>query len=290
MTDDYLIRATAADGMIRAFALTSRNTVEKARQIHGTSPVAGAALGRLMSAALMMGADMKNEKDLITMRILGDGPLRSVLVTADNAGHVKGYVGNPSFVNPANYLGKFDVGGAIGNGSLSVIKDIGLKEPYIGQTMLVTGEIAEDLAYYFATSEQIPTAVSLGVLMTQENTVREAGGFILQLMPGADDDIAAELEKKVGDLPNITTMLSSGMLPEDILEKALSGFGCEINAKMPVGYRCDCTRERVAKALISVGRKDLEEMVNDGKPVELSCHFCNKKYSFSTEEIKNLIR
>ncbi|MDO4960884.1 MAG: Hsp33 family molecular chaperone HslO [Eubacteriales bacterium] len=288
-TGDYIVRATAADGMIRAFAATTLQTVEEARRLHGLSPVATAALGRLITAAQMMGSDMKNDRDILTIRIDCQGPIGGLLVTADSKGHAKGYVKDPMVCLPPNEKGKLDVGGALDLGVLSVIKDTGLKEPYVGQTILVSGEIAEDLTYYFATSEQVPSTVALGVLMNKDNTVKRAGGFIIQLMPGASDEIIDKLEKRIGEISSITAMLDSGMTPEDILKFVLGDFELTINDSMPVSYECDCSRERVSKALLSIGRKDLEELKNEGKDVELQCHFCSKKYIFKPEEIEHML-
>ena len=289
-TGDYMLRATAANGQIRAFAATSRDLVEKARQAHNTSPVATAALGRLMTAGVMMGSMMKADSDLLTIRVEGDGPIGGLTVTADKNGNVKGYAFHPEVMLPPNAKGKLDVGGALGVGVLSVIQDIGLKEPYVGQTILVTGEIAEDLTYYYATSEQTPSSVALGVLMNKENTVRQAGGFIIQLLPGAEEATIAALEKTIGELEPVTTMLNKGMTPEDILELILGQFGLEILDKLDTRFHCDCSREKVEKALISVGKKELNDMVQEGKPVEVKCHFCNTPYVFDMEELKNLIR
>ncbi len=286
---DYIVRATAAEGMIRAFAATTRNTVEEARAHHNTSPVATAALGRLLTGAAMMGSDMKNEQDLLTIRINCDGPIGGLLVTADNSGHVKGYVNNPQVMLPPNDKGKLDVGGALDLGVLSVIKDIGLKEPYVGQTILVTGEIAEDLTYYFATSEQVPSTVALVVLMNKDNTVRQAGGFIIQLMPGASDEIIDKLEQRISQISSITAMLDKDMTPEDILEQVIGDFELKINDRMDCSFMCDCTRERVSKALISVGREELQSMIDEGKDVELQCHFCSKKYVFTPKELEGML-
>ena len=286
---DYIIRATAAEGMIRAFAATTRETVETARILHNTSPVATAALGRLMTGALMMGSDMKNDKDLLTLKINCDGPIGGLLVTADSKGHVKGYVNNPGVMLPPNEKGKLDVGRALDLGVLSVIKDIGLKEPYVGQTILVTGEIAEDLTYYLATSEQVPSTVALGVLMNKDNTVRQAGGFMIQLMPGASDEIIDKLEKRIGEISSITSMLDKDMSPEDILRFVLGEFDLKINDSMPCCFECDCTRDRVSKALLSVGKKELQDMIDEGKDIELQCHFCSKKYKFTPEEIREMM-
>ena len=287
---DYMVRATAMEGEIRAFAVTSKDTVETARQIHGTYPTATAALGRLLSAGLMMGADMKDDDDLITVKIDCQGPIKGLLATADRNGHVKGYVSNPAVDLPPNDKGKLDVGGALDLGVLSVIKDIGLKEPYIGQTILITGEIAEDITYYYATSEQIPSSVALGVLMNKDNTVRQAGGFMIQLMPGAGDDTAEALEKKIGEIDGITSMLDKGMSPEDILTYILGDFGLRINERTDCSYRCDCSRDRVLRALLSIGKKDLEEMIEENKDVEMECHFCGRKYTFTPEELKELVK
>lgn len=286
---DYIIRATAADSQIRAFAATTREMVEHARAAHNTSPVATAALGRLMTAGAMMGSMMKGDKDILTLQIKAGGPLNGITVTADSHGNVKGYVGNPNVVIPANSKGKLDVAGAVGPGFLNVIKDLGLKEPYCGQTMLQTCEIAEDLTYYFASSEQVPSAVGLGVLMNKENTVRQAGGFIIQLMPFAEERVIEGLEQKLKDVTSVTAMLDAGNTPEQILENLLGDFGLEINDTMPTQFSCNCSKERVAKAVISIGKKDLREIIADGKPIEVNCHFCNTNYSFNIEELKEML-
>ncbi len=287
---DYIIRATAADGQIRAFASTTSELVEHARITHGTSPVGTAALGRLLTAAGIMGIMMKGDKDLLSIIINADGPMGKTGVTADSKANVKGYISTPEFQNPPNYLGKLDVGGAIGNGNLRVIKDMGLKEPYVGTVGLITGEIAEDLTYYFATSEQIPTSVGLGVLMNKDNTVRQAGGFIVQLMPFASDEVIDRLEENIKNISSVTSMLDSGMSPEDILRQVLSGFDLDITDTIPTQYCCNCSKERVSKALISVGRAELKSMIDDGKEIEVNCHFCNTNYIFSVEELKEMLR
>lgn len=287
---DYIVRATAADHQIRAFAVTARELVEYARKAHNTSPVATAALGRLLSAGAMMGVMMKGEKDILTLQIKADGPLQGVTVTADSQGRVKGYVGNPDVCIPANARGKLDVAGAVGNGILSVIKDMGLKEPYVGQTALQTGEIAEDLTYYFATSEQVPSSVGFGVLMNRDNTVKQAGGFILQLMPFAEEKVISALEEKIAQVSSVTALLDQGLSPEGILEQLLGDLGLEINDTVPASFYCNCSKERVEKALISIGKKDLKEMIEDGKEVELNCHFCNTNYTFTVEELKEIYR
>lgn len=286
---DYIVRATAADSQIRAFAATTREMVEFARTAHNTSPVATAALGRLLTAGAMMGSMMKGEKDVLTLQIKAGGPLKGITVTADSHGNVKGYVGNPNVVIPANSKGKLDVAGAVGPGFLNVIKDLGMKEPYSGQTMLQTCEIAEDLTYYFATSEQVPSAVGLGVLMNKENTVRQAGGFILQLMPFAQERIIAGLEKKLKEVTSVTAMLDAGNTPEQILENLLGEFGLEINDTAPTRFACNCSKERVEKAVISIGKRELKEMIHEGKPIEVNCHFCNTNYTFTVEELKEML-
>jgi molecular chaperone Hsp33 len=287
---DYIVRATAAGGQIRAFASTTRNLVEEARNIHQTSPVGTAALGRLLTAAGMMGSMMKNKSDLLSIILNADGPMGKTGVTANADGDVKGYISNPDFQNPPNFYGKLDVGGAVGNGTLQVIKDLGLKEPYIGQTGLITGEIAEDLTYYFATSEQVPTSVALGVLMNRDNTVKQAGGFIIQLMPFADDEVIDQLEARIKEITSITALLDEGLTPEQILERVLGDFSIEWNGTMPTRYKCNCSHARVAKVLISVGRKELESMIADGQPIEVNCHFCNTNHVFSIEELKTLLK
>lgn len=288
--NDYIIRATAANDQIRAFAAVTTEMVETAREHHNTSPVATAALGRLLTAGAMMGSMMKGEKDVLTLQIKAGGPLQGITVTADSQGNVKGYVGNPDVCIPANSKGKLDVAGAVGPGFLTVIKDMGLKEPYSGQVMLQTCEIAEDLTYYFATSEQVPSAVGLGVLMNKNNTVRQSGGFIVQLMPFAEEEVISRLEQNVQKINSVTNLLEEGHTPESLLEKVLEGFDMQINEKMDTRFHCNCSKERVAKALISIGRKELNEMIQEGKPIEMNCHFCNTNYNFTVEELKEILR
>ncbi|MFR8311373.1 MAG: Hsp33 family molecular chaperone HslO [Ruminococcus sp.] len=288
--NDYIIRATAANDQIRAFAAVTTEMVETAREHHNTSPVATAALGRLLTAGAMMGSMMKGEKDVLTLQIKAGGPLQGITVTADSQGNVKGYVGNPDVCIPANSKGKLDVAGAVGPGFLTVIKDMGLKEPYSGQVMLQTCEIAEDLTYYFATSEQVPSAVGLGVLMNKNNTVRQAGGFIVQLMPFAEEEVISKLEQNVQKINSVTNLLEEGHTPESLLEKVLEGFDMQINEKMDTRFHCNCSKERVEKALISIGRKELNEMIQEGKPIEMNCHFCNTNYNFTVEELKEILR
>ncbi len=287
---DYIVRGTAANNQIRVFAATTKELVEHARNAHNTSPVATAALGRLMTGGVMMGSMMKGDKDMLTLQIQCNGPIKGLTVTADAKGNVKGYVLNPMVMLPPSAKGKLDVGGALDLGVLSVIKDMGLKEPYMGQTQLVSGEIAEDLTYYFANSEQVPSAVALGVLMNKDNTVKRAGGFIIQLMPFAEDGLAEKLEAKLKSVTAITALLEKGMTPEDIIQEILGEFGVEIMDTMPAQFYCNCTKERVEKAIISVGAKELNAMIQEGKPIDVNCHFCNTNYQFSIEELKEILR
>jgi len=287
---DYIVRATAAGSQIRAFAATTRELVEHARQIHNTSPVATAALGRLLTGGAMMGSMMKGEKDVLTIQMKGDGPIEGVIVTADSSANVKGYVGNPNVIIPPNYLGKLDVGAAIGYGTMFVSKDLGLKEPYNSQLPLTTSEVAEDLTYYFAKSEQVPSAVALGVLMEKDNTVKQAGGFIIQLMPFADEKIIEALEGKIAKITSVTSLLEKGLTPEQILEEVLEGFDIEFLDTIPTKFDCNCSKKKVTKALIGVGRKGLKEMIDDGEPIEVNCHFCNTHYVFEIDELKALLK
>lgn len=287
---DYIVRATAANAQIRAFAITSRELVEQARSIHNLSPVITAGLGRLLTAGAMMGSMLKGENDVLTLQIRCDGPVRGLTVTADSKANVKGAALESQVMLPPNSIGKLDVGGAVGNGILSVIKDMGLKEPYVGQTQLQTGEIAEDLTYYFATSEQVPSAVGLGVLMEKDNTVKQAGGFILQLMPFAEDETISALEEKLKTMDSVTKILDDGNTPEQLLELLLGDLGLEINDRIPTGYHCDCSRERVERAMISIGKKDIQEMIDDGKQVEVRCQFCDKVYHFEVDDLKKMLK
>lgn len=286
---DYLIRATAANAQIRAFAVTTRELTEYARLVHDLSPVMCAALGRLMSGALMMGAMQKDTGSSVTLQISGDGKARGLTATADNEGNVNGYVLEPSVMLPPSEKGKLDVGGAIGSGILRVIRDSGVGEPYVGTSELQTGEIAEDLTYYFAISEQVPSSVGLGVLMNKDNTVREAGGFIIQLMPFTDDETIDILEKKLAEFPSVTKVLSDGSSCEEMLTMLLGDLGLEITEKIPVRFKCNCDKNRVSRALISLGRKELLDIIADNEPIEVRCHICNKAYDFTVHELKELM-
>ena len=287
---DYIVRATAANASIRAFATTGKELVETARKAHDTSPVVTAALGRLMMGGVMMGAMLKGENDLLTLQVSGDGPIKGMTVTADAKGNVKGYAIEPQVMLPPNAVGKLDVGGAVGSGALRVIKDMGLKEPYVGQTVLQTGEIAEDLTYYFATSEQVPSCVGLGVLMEKDNTVRQAGGFIIQLMPFTEDEVIAKLEENLKKFSSVTSVLNEGKTAEEMLGILLDGMDLEITDTMPAQFYCNCDKKRVEKAIISIGKKDIEEMIAENKDIEVNCHFCNTSYTFSVEELKVLLQ
>lgn len=285
--NDYIIRATAANDSIRAFAITGTNLVEEARERHDLSPVVTAGLGRMLMAGAMMGATLKSEKDVMTLQIQGEGPLKGITVTSYPDGFVKGFpLVNDVILPPKN--GKLDVGGSIFPGFLRVIKDMGLKEPYVGTVDLQTGEIAEDLTYYFAVSEQIPSSVGLGVLVNKDCTVNCAGGFIVQVMPMCPDEVLDKLEENLKVLPSVTDMMSDGFTPEDMLNKIFEGFDVDIKAKTETGFRCDCSKEKVERSLASLNKQDKAEIIADGKPVEVRCQFCNKKYEFSIEDIKKL--
>lgn len=291
--NDYIVRAVAAGEQIRCFAITSRDLVECARQHHNTSPVVTAALGRLLSGGAMMGTMMKGEKDLLTVKIDCSGPIKGITVTADSMGHVKGYPVVPQVHLPASDKGKLDVGRAVDLGVLTVIRDLGLKEPYSGSIHLVSGEIAEDLTYYYAVSEQTPSSVALGVLMNKNNTVQESGGYMIQLMPDASEEIISTLEERLAKIEPVTTLLKNGHTPESILAHILDGFDLQITDKIPVSFQCDCSRERVKKALSAIGSKELMTMIEEGESVEMNCHFCNTNYTFDVQElieIKNSLK
>lgn len=274
---------------MRAFAATTKNLVEFARVHHNTSPVATAALGRTLTAGAIMGSMMKNDTDMLTLQIRGDGPIEGITVTADSHANVKGYVGNPDVMLPPKN-GKLDVGGAVGIGLLQVIKDMGLKEPYVGQTILVSSEIAEDLTYYFASSEQVPSSVGLGVLMNKDNTVRCAGGFIIQLMPFATEETISQLEENLKDVTSVTDFLDKGYTPEQMLEKLIGHLDLEITDTIPTQFYCNCSKERVEQAVASIGKKDIQEMIDEGKDIEVKCHFCNTAYNYTVEDLKNILK
>ena len=286
---DYIVRATAAGTQIRAFAAATTGVVETAREKHDLSPVASAALGRFLTGAAMMGSMMKNDTDVLTLQIRCSGPIGGLTVTADSHGDVKGYAVNPSVMLPPKN-GKLDVGGALGAGFLNVIKDMGLKEPYSGQTVLQTGEIAEDLTYYFATSEQVPSSVGLGVLMNKDNTVRCAGGFIVQVMPFVEEEVLQKLEANISRISSVTQMLDNGHTPEQMLEQVLEGLEVEFTDTLPTQFICNCSKNRIEKAIISIGEKEIREMIDDGEEIEVKCHFCDSAYHFTVEELKELLK
>lgn len=285
---EYMVRATAAEGQIRVFAVTAKDLVERAKNHHNTSPVMTAALGRLLMGGVMMGAMMKGEKDILTIQIQCSGPAKGLMVTSDALGHVKGYPFVNDVILPANDKGKLDVGHALDLGVMSVIKDMGMKEPYVGQVALQTGEIGDDLTYYFATSEQIPSSVGLGVLMNKDNTVKAAGGFILQLMPFAREELISDVEKKIGALQSVTSLIENGETPEQLLSAVLGDIGFEVTDTLPVEFRCDCSRERILKSLATLGKKDLDELIHSGEGIEVKCQFCNTAYTFSPEDLKEI--
>ncbi|MBQ4154499.1 MAG: Hsp33 family molecular chaperone HslO [Clostridia bacterium] len=284
-----LVRTITSDGLVMATAVDTTDVVATAEQIHGTSAVATAALGRLLTAASMMGNMLKDEESSITLRVAGDGPLGSVVAVSDNMGNVRGYVTNHIVELPLNSKGKLDVGGAVGKGNLFILKDLAMKEPYNGCIPLVSGEIAEDITSYYATSEQIPTVCALGVLVNPDLTVKSAGGFIIQLLPAAGDDTAELVEKGLVDLPSVTNMLSMGMTPLDMIKLALKEFEVEELYSEEVEYRCNCSEERVKSALVSLGNKELEDMSKEMPDIEVKCHFCDKVYKFSPDEIRKMI-
>lgn len=287
---DYIVRATAKDAQIRAFACTTREIVETARKAHDTWPVATAALGRLLTAGTMMGSMLKGEKDILTIQINSSGPIKGMTVTADSKANVKGYVIEPKVDLPPNSQGKLDVGKAMGIGVMNVIKDLGLKEPYVGQTVLQTGEIGDDLTYYFATSEQVPSSVGVGVLMNKDNTVKQAGGFIIQLMPFASEEVIAQLEENLAKVKSVTSLLDEGKTPEQILEFILGDMDLQIHDTIPTQFYCNCSKERVEKAIISIGKKDIQEMIDDDKDIEVNCHFCNTNYCYTVDDLKDMIK
>ena len=287
---DYIIRGTAAEGQVRFFAANTKELVEIAKNIHNTSPVVTAALGRLLTAGAMMGSMQKSEDELLTIQIKCSGPIKGLICTADYKANVKGYAYANDVMLPPSDKGKLDVGKALDLGVLSVIKDMGLKEPYVGQTQLVSGEIAEDLTYYFATSEQVPSSVALGVLMNKDNTVKQAGGFILQLMPFASEEVISSLEDKIKDLSPVTQWLEEGKTMEDMIQYLLGDFNVTIHDTIPTKFDCNCSKERVEKAVISIGKKEILEMIEENKPIEVNCHFCNTAYEFTVDELKEMLK
>ena len=285
-----LIRCITSCGEVMATAVDTTDIVNRAEQIHKTSAVVTAALGRLLTAGSMMGNMLKGKDDSITLRVNGDGPTGSLIVVSDFNGDVRGYVQNPVVELPLNEKGKLDVGGAVGkNGLLYVLKDLGLKEPFSGSVPLVSGEIAEDITSYYALSEQIPTVCALGVLVNPDLSVKAAGGYIIQLLPAASDKTIDKLEKSIMEMSSVTTMLSNGMTPEEIVKTALKEFEVEVLYTQDIEYKCNCSKERVSKALISLGKEELTQMAEEKGDTEISCHFCDKVYKFTSNELKKLI-
>lgn len=283
---DYIARAIAEGGQIRAFALTSRLLVEQAKKIHDYSPVSIAALGRTLSAALMMGDMLKGDRDLVTLIIKGDGPLKQIVATADSKGDVKGYAAVPDLELPLKPNGHLDVGRAVGKGTLTVIRDLGMREPYVGTVDLVSGEIAEDVTYYFAESEQIPTACGLGVLVDTDYTIRAAGGFLIQLMPGAQEKTVARLEQNLAHVKSVTDLLKSGETPEGLITTILQGFDVEITSTREVRFLCNCSKERFASVIKSLGPAEIDDMITKDRGAELTCNFCGAKYYYTAQELE----
>ncbi len=288
---DERLRMIAADGLIKAVAVTGRTLVERARQIHRTLPVATAALGRTLLAASLLGSDQKVEGSSLTIRIGGSGPLGVITVTADPEGNVRGYVQNPAVDLPLKAPGKLDVGGAVGlPGRLTVVRDLGMREPYVGSVALVSGEIAEDITSYCAASEQVPTACALGVLVDRDQSVLAAGGYLLQLLPGAGEDVVSQLEQSVAEAGPVTPLLNAGLDAEGLLRRVLAGFTPEILSREPVEYRCYCSEARVSRALLSMGREELESLIRDQGEAELTCQFCDKVYHYDRARLEELLR
>ncbi len=288
---DYIVRALSKDGYVKAMAISSTFMVERARKIHKTTPTATAALGRLLTVTSMMGNLQKVENGALTLQIKGGGPLGTLLATSDATGNVRGYVHNPGITLLEKYAGKLDVGGAVGtDGMLTVIRDLQMKEPYIGSVQLVSGEIADDITAYFAQSEQTPTACALGVLVDVDQSVKVAGGYLIQLLPGAPEEIIDKIEAGIQKAGAVTPMLSQGLTPEEILDRVMEAFELEFLESTPVEYRCYCSREKVTKTLITIGKKDLREIVDEGKPITIECQFCDTVYKFTTEDVEELLR
>ena len=288
---DHIIRAISRDGFVKAMAISSTQMVERARNIHKTTPTATAALGRVLTVCSMMGNLQKVENGALTLQFKGGGPLGTILATSDPVGNVRGYVHNPGITLLEKYAGKLDVGAAVGtDGMLTVIRDLQMKEPYIGSVQLVSGEIADDITAYFAQSEQTPTACALGVLVDVDQSVKVAGGYLIQLRPGAPDDIIDRLEAGIQKAGAVTPMLSEGLTPREILERVMDDFDLDFFETTEVAYRCYCSRDRVSRTLITVGRKDLQEIIDEGKPITIECQFCDTTYEFTPEQVSELLQ
>lgn len=290
MTKDYIVRGITKDGFIKAVAIQSTGLVEEARMIHKTLPLATAALGRTLTAASMMGDELKSDNGSVTLQLRGDGPLGAVTAVSDSGGNVRGYLQNPAVELPLKENGKLDVGGGVGkDGVLTVIKDIGAKEPFSGKVELLSGEVAEDVAYYYYASEQIPTVCALGVLVGQDQSVKQAGGYIIQLMPGAPDGLVTILEYRVAESPSITQMMEQGMTAEEVLKYMLDGMGYEQLYKHEVAYECKCSRRKVEQAIISIGREELKRLYEEEETIKVTCQFCDKEYAFTRDEIGEML-
>ena len=290
MIQDHIVRAITKDGFVKAMAISSTNLVERAHNIHKTTPTATAALGRVLTAASMMGNLQKVDNGALTLQVKGGGPLGTILATSDATGNVRGYVHNPSITLLEKYAGKLDVGAAVGtDGMLTVIRDLQMKEPYIGSVALVSGEIADDVTAYYAQSEQTPTACALGVLVDTDQSVKVAGGYLIQLLPGTPDEVIDKLEAGIQKAGAVTPMLDEGLSPEEILRRVLADFETEILETTPVEYRCYCSRERVLQTLVTIGKKDLQELVEEQKPIRVECQFCDNVYEFSPQELQTLL-
>jgi molecular chaperone Hsp33 len=287
--NDFIVRGITKDGFIKAAAVQSTELVEEARRIHRTLPLATAALGRTLTAASLMGDELKEEDGSVTLQVRGDGPLGAITAVSDSEGNVRGYLQNPAVYLPLKTNGKLDVGGGVGQGVLTVIKDIGAKEPFSGKVELLSGEIAEDVAYYYYASEQIPTVCALGVLVDTDQHVKQAGGYIIQLMPGAPDGLVSILEARVQETPSMTTMMEQGMTAEEVLQYMLDGMRFEELYKHDVKYECKCSRQKVEQAVLSIGREELKRLYEEEETVKVTCQFCDKEYVFTKEEIGNML-
>lgn len=286
---DKLTKAITKDGFLRIYAVDATETVNKARDYHQLAPVCSAALGRLLSAGLMMGAMLKGDDPTLTLQIKGDGPIGMIVAVSDSKGNVKGYCSNPIVDIPLKKNGKLDVGTAVGNGMLGVIKDLKMREPYIGQVPLQTGEIGDDIAYYYMQSEQTPSVVALGVLVDRDYSVKCAGGYIIQVMPECDERTLSRLENSIDGLMPVTEMLSRGMSAKDIIDYVMLGFETEVLETSDVRYNCDCSYSRMERAMISLGKQQLSEIIEDTGEAEICCHFCDRKYTFDTDKLRELM-
>ncbi|MBC8589377.1 Hsp33 family molecular chaperone HslO [Paratissierella segnis] len=288
--EDYLIRGMDKSGRLRVFAASTTHLVEHARSIHNTSPTATAALGRSLTAGAIMGSMMKNDSDILTLKISGGGPIGNIIIVADNKGNVKGLADNPFADVPSRSDGKLDVGRLVGkNGVVTTIMDLGLKDPYVGQSNLVSGEIGEDIANLYLVSEQQPSAVALGVLVDKDISCRAAGGYFIQLLPGIDDEDIDRIEERIKVSPSVSAMIDKGLTPEDIVKELLGDFDIDILSTMGLNYKCNCSRDKIRKVLISLGKKEVEDMLKEDGKAEVVCHFCNTKYQFNKEDLAKIL-